>query len=506
MIKCAARLVAIYLDAFPPTCHQLGLPLTSFGVTAATESNADITSHLNSGGGEDTQLPGVASTVKADDSAATGAAEANVTESAPTPAAVASPQLNAPTTDVDAQDESSDESYINVEDDSSNGGDSYKEAMGIQSVLNVDATLSAMECIEVEELEVGSILVEAPNRTANAVTSVSSSVPVISENTCPQPPRAESFPEGSHLKDTTLPTEQTRTIYSDRTGDEPDMSDSSLQSKADGCGMLREVVKDVEPSRLVPSLSPSAEDVPQGHLDGQLPATPETTPEITSGTSDKPARQCAEGLSKRAASVLGLRAVPGPELLPFFSGTALDSASARGSGSSSSGGRGCGATSGVHGSRVSAISTGLRILVEAGKGRTSEEGAALGGLAERIADGTASQEARMRLDPRRRVHHRFRGQSIRVELLCQRYHYVTGPRPIFECHRFLSFCEHADSGREGCQLPLILRVSCPCLLFRTLISHQFLNPSMLLRNTACIPILHIIRELSSFNTKAILFT
>lgn len=95
------------------------------------------------------------------------------------------------------------------------------------------------------------------------------------------------------------------------------------------------------------------------------------------------------GRDQPLGSVLGLRVVPGPDLGPFFRGTALDTKMARKGGGGSGRGGGGG---GGEGSRVFAIAEGLRRMGEGGGARTAAEATAVEGMAARVSDGTATQE------------------------------------------------------------------------------------------------------------------
>ena len=86
-------------------------------------------------------------------------------------------------------------------------------------------------------------------------------------------------------------------------------------------------------------------------------------------------------------SVFEIRGVPGPELGPFFHGTALDAKTAR-KGDIGSG------TGGGGGSRVAAIAAGLRRMGE-GEARTAAEASAIEAMATRISEGSATQEVRV---------------------------------------------------------------------------------------------------------------
>lgn len=88
-------------------------------------------------------------------------------------------------------------------------------------------------------------------------------------------------------------------------------------------------------------------------------------------------------------SVFGIRGVPGPDLGPFFHGTALDAKAARkGDSGSGTGGGGGG------GSRVAAIAAGLRRMA-VGEARTAVEASAIEAMATRISEGSATQEVRV---------------------------------------------------------------------------------------------------------------
>lgn len=94
-------------------------------------------------------------------------------------------------------------------------------------------------------------------------------------------------------------------------------------------------------------------------------------------------------------SVLGLRGIPGPDLGPFFRGTALDGGAARKTEtatpvSSSSDDSRFGLLTGS-GNRVMAVATGLRRLAMNGA-RTKAEGSAALNMATRISDGSAKHE------------------------------------------------------------------------------------------------------------------
>ncbi|CAM9714674.1 unnamed protein product, partial [Sphacelaria rigidula] len=95
-------------------------------------------------------------------------------------------------------------------------------------------------------------------------------------------------------------------------------------------------------------------------------------------------------LNEHADNVLGLRATPGPDLSPFFNGTALDSHAARAGVVVRDGGWGA---IGV-GSRVASIAEGLRRAGTEGRARTEEEGATLMAVGARVLDGSATKEAR----------------------------------------------------------------------------------------------------------------
>lgn len=96
-------------------------------------------------------------------------------------------------------------------------------------------------------------------------------------------------------------------------------------------------------------------------------------------------------LKEHADTVLGLRAMPGPDLSPFFNGTALDSHAARAGVVVRDGGWGAIAV----GSRVAAIAEGLRRAGTEGRARTEEEGAALEAVGARVLDGSATKQARV---------------------------------------------------------------------------------------------------------------
>lgn len=85
------------------------------------------------------------------------------------------------------------------------------------------------------------------------------------------------------------------------------------------------------------------------------------------------------------SSTFGMRATPGPDLAPFFTGTAFVSETAKVRGGSNSG---WGGTEG----RRAAIAAGLRRAGSQGTARTALEASDLAALAARISDGTSTKE------------------------------------------------------------------------------------------------------------------
>ena len=107
------------------------------------------------------------------------------------------------------------------------------------------------------------------------------------------------------------------------------------------------------------------------------------------GGGEPPPRPAKHNLGKETLPFFGLRGVPGPDLGPFFRGSALDAKAVRKEGSGASGGGGGGG--GRKDSRLAAIAEGLRRMGKSAA-RTPAEAAAAEAMATRVSDGSATHE------------------------------------------------------------------------------------------------------------------
>lgn len=200
-----------------------------------------------------------------------------------------------------------------------------------------------------------------------------------------------------HAATATAPAESLSSIDERASG--PDFPGTILESRPGdwvalpSCDALE---RSTTPTPQLASTGAELEHKPEAGKIDEVASTPSTTeqhPTVTAQTTQSPTHFGSQALQEisfgeHTDSVFGLRATPGPDISPFFNGTALDSHAARAGVVVRDGGWGA---IGV-GSRVAAIAEGLRRAGIEGRARTATEGAALRALGTRILDGTATKE------------------------------------------------------------------------------------------------------------------
>lgn len=392
LFKCACRLAAVYLDAFSPSCHRLGVPLTTI-TTASTLAEKAVTE----------QEPPLGS------DRATAVAEIAAGTEGPSAADVSTVVV----------DDGSSSVSITVATGGSveGGGDGAcggvhqpPQLPAVQTVaMEVDATHSpedlkqpSANIAEEPQSDHLASLTTDVNRETSSSDTIS---PAIGGGF-----QVTSASEGSKAAERTGGAGQT-------SDDDLCAKERELSRKDTAKSPTSHVINDApapnsavdtqasaappppsaaNPLSLVVVTAPDLLSSPGSKNDvigeGGQGCTRETVaPQHDHGSAQNEKSQGGHGgygaseIPAYGVSVLGLRAIPGPDFCPFFRGSALDAKAAR---KIVSGAGGSGTRLALEGgSRLAAIADGLRHSA-----RTAAEASACEAMATRILDGTATQE------------------------------------------------------------------------------------------------------------------
>ena len=436
--KCACRLAAIYLDAFPPQCHRLSVPLTA---TAGAETAADEGAH---GAGTPSGLDKDA------------AARAEAIQHAASAAPAAAPQVAATADVMDvAGTDGTAAADVNTAargggsrgSGESGGGDRAGSCDVTKNVSDAGHVVTAMNTDEARALNAGGlsraaggvetsdsrVIAHAPagslptnnNNDSSSCNNINTdntkdtnnsnndkkTAPLVS-GASHQPATSETTlavqdavaaGEAREVHATNPTTTHTRTTdenCSPRTENEGSASELSTPSySTPGDGTKRDAGLstptafsfNAEPASGLPSEGPGLDQTRSVLGKRRLLSSAIVDTREMGGGVWKRAKRLRWRDGQKSRSVFGLRGTPGPDLAPFFRGTALDAKAAR-KGDSGGGGAG-GGGGGGGGSRVAAIAAGLR-RVSVCEARTAAEASAIEAMATRISEGSASQEVR----------------------------------------------------------------------------------------------------------------
>ncbi|CAM9141767.1 unnamed protein product [Scytosiphon promiscuus] len=412
LAQCACRLAALYLDAFPPSCHRLGMPLTA---TAAARAAAAAAAASSRAGQPPPRSPGprtesVREVEPTDASEETGSSGHAFGAPAPTGAEGAAPSINADAEMLDVASAGGDGGKVAAVSSEKGNGAGGGVGIGVEGDGASNAT-PVMAKVAAIAMEVDGALPLQERGVKDAGTS-GSAIDLSGDAPATAPTDALSIVTGS-VDAGNQPGESgpTKSVAASATAD-----NTAVTAPVDAASG-RESMEAPIPSAAPPSLStpaqPSGDKDSSGrssshstgsdHLGKRRRSTVmpdclflETSSELPPGENDASEvggsdKGCnSGGLSQipqreenAASDVLGLRGIPGPDLSPFFRGSALDAKAARKDGDGGGGPR--------RGTRLAAIVQGLRRMGTPGA-RSTAEAAAAAAIATRVADGNATQE------------------------------------------------------------------------------------------------------------------
>lgn len=401
--QCACRLAALYLDQFPASCHRLGMPLTAI---AATRTTAD-----ESRSGRSSPQTSLAGSVKAVDAPGPSGFSRAAATAAAIVATPSSSNENVGMLDgADAGGSSSvapgEKGIVGV------GGTSGAGAAGsgdssASSATPATATNTGAMAMDVDQPRPPHDDGDLPPSGVNAdggfklATDISGDPPVADNALAPHAAQDSSVPgsagggmELEEVAKATTPAASSASPAANRSSAAPQSTSLSSTEKGEGS------------SGGSGSSSGGGSSSDSNHLGKGQCSTVYTDLTIETGgdgvpvendgsdntlkrrrregnePSESPEKAAEKKTSPAAVQVLGLRGVPGPDLTPFFRGTALP---ARKDGSGKGGGR--------DGGKLSAIAVGLRRMGTAGA-RTAGEASAAEAMANRFSIGNATQEVR----------------------------------------------------------------------------------------------------------------
>lgn len=388
--QCAARLVAIYLDAFTPACHRLELPQAATVKPAAT--TVERPAHSNPEDCVDGLLPAEQHEKIQQNKLLTDSTRA------------ASPAVGG----VAVAPASAHSSYAANSDGMESGNITTGSDRKIPTTTSVRPAAVALP----------SIASNSDTASAMEIEGVAKAPGFVVAHTGGDLPADVDDGRSSHLcpGTTALPGSGSQGVSSSlvvqsETHTSADSSSSLRQLTTAANRVIEETSREPAGGATIPaSLSASRKGIEltpgRDFTDAEMQHKPEevdcsvvgaqpaaTAANQIAGPLPRLERGAFEeiSLNEHADNVLGLRATPGPDLSPFFNGTALDSHAARAGVVVRDGGWGA---IGV-GSRVASIAEGLRRAGTEGRARTEEEGAALMAVGARVLDGSATKEARV---------------------------------------------------------------------------------------------------------------
>lgn len=380
--QCACRLTALYLDAFSPSCHRLGMPLTAPAAPALPM--------VDESGQAPPQAPITGSPVERNtasevvDASAASSGLSHPTIAAASPAPPSNPDVvmsdgaaagvSATSGENEGSTGSGSGSGVGRADGAFTAAPAAAGAVGTATPMEVDdaqprlgagsspSSRADNDCAPGSVVDLSGDAPPAADVAAPAETEDGSereAIGVAKASWAVSPPAAEAAPHASTAsKDTKAVT----------TGS---AADSSSSSSSVGLGKRRQSTTHTD---LVVQVDRDA------FLAKELGREPPPPPPRPAGNN-----------GKKTSPFFGLRGVPGPDLGPFFRGTALDAKAVRKEGSGGSGSGSGGGGGGRRGSRLAAIAEGLR-RVGKSAARTAAEAAAAEAMATRVSDGSATHE------------------------------------------------------------------------------------------------------------------
>lgn len=372
--QCACRLAALYLDAFSPSCHRLGMPLTAptAALPMADESGQDPAA-LRSTGGTAERNPALevagtsgssgflshpngivaAAGRPAPSSNAGGATSDGV-------AAAAGPSSAAPGGTESSTISAAGSGVAGTDAAAPAAARAVGAAMEVDGVTSVSKDGASEPLVDLSGgVRPAGDLAGGPDAAGIAVTG-GADREAIETATVSAPPPTPPAAASSAPRATATASKDAGIVT-------PGTADGT---SAASLGKRRHSTTHAD---LVVQTDGDALDAERGGREPPWPAA-------------------GGGGKKIVLPSFGFRGVPGADLGPFFRGTALDPRAVRkeGSGGSGSGGSGSGG-GGRRGGRLAAIAEGLRRMGTS-SARTSAEAAAAEAMAARISDGNATHE------------------------------------------------------------------------------------------------------------------
>lgn len=412
--QCACRLAALYLDAFPPSCHRLGMPLTA---TAAARATAAATASSRAA-----QTPPRSPTPRSDDphevepTAASNAAghSGRPSDVATTAVAVGvAPSSNADAEMLDVVDADGDTTAAASSEkgdgagggsSSGTGGDGTSNAMPpvageVAVAMEVDG---ARQETGVQDAGIPSAAIDLSGEPHAMAAQTPAETPGMIPGSADAGNQPGGTEVGKAVTVTAASAAATADVASGLRCTEAPTPTAALPNPAQpedghstGSGSSNPGGSDQLGKR---RRSPVIHGLPSIDTDGDnLLVENDARGVRESERVHRPggASQIQQGEKEIAAfDLLGLRGIPGPDLSPFFRGSALDAKAVRKDGSSGGGSSNSSGGAGPRrGTRLAAIVEGLRRM-GASEARSTAEAAAAVAMAARISDGNATQEVR----------------------------------------------------------------------------------------------------------------